>query len=86
MDIDEVNIDEDITENLEEDTKYKITLDAPQSEPAFDDSGDEGLDAFADAPADDADGFAFRPRNCATNSAVETGVRFVCALSPHHSL
>jgi len=57
MDIDEVNIDEDITENLEEDTKYKIKLDAPKSEPAFDDSGSGGLDAFADAPADDAGGF-----------------------------
>jgi len=57
MDIDEVNIDEDITENLEEDTKYKIKLDAPKSEPAFDDSGSGGLDAFADAPTDDAGGF-----------------------------
>lgn len=57
MDIDEVNIDEDITENLEEDTKYKIKLDAPKSEPAFDDSGSGGLDSFEDVTGDDAGGF-----------------------------
>ena len=57
MDIDEVNIDEDITENLEEDTKYKIKLDAPKSEPAFDDSGNGGLDSFEDVTGDDAGGF-----------------------------
>jgi hypothetical protein len=47
-----MDIDKDV-ENLEEDTKYKIKLAAPKSEPAFDDSGDEGLDAFDDAPADE---------------------------------
>ena len=57
MDIDEVNIDEDITENLEEDTKYKIKLDAPKSEPAFDDSGNGGLDSFEDVTGDDAGGW-----------------------------
>ena len=41
-------------ENLEEETKYKIKLDAPQSEPALGaSSGEESLDSFDDAPADD---------------------------------
>lgn len=45
-------------ENLEEDTKYKLKLDAPKSEPAFGGSGgEESLDAFDDAPADGGGGF-----------------------------
>tara|TARA_Y100000389_G_C17443806_1_gene510334 strand:- start:915 stop:2321 length:1407 start_codon:yes stop_codon:yes gene_type:complete len=40
--------------NLEEETKYKLKLDAPQSEPAFggSDGDDESLDAFDDAEGD----------------------------------
>jgi hypothetical protein len=41
--------------NLEEETKYKLKLDAPKSEPAFggSDGEDESLDAFDDAEGDD---------------------------------
>ena len=41
--------------NLEEETKYKLKLDAPKSEPAFggSDGDDESLDAFDDAEGDD---------------------------------
>ena len=41
--------------NLEEETKYKLKLDAPQSEPAFggSDGDDESLDAFDNAEGDD---------------------------------
>ena len=38
--------------NLEEETKYKIKLDAPKSEPALPASDDEGLDSFEDAGDD----------------------------------
>ena len=41
--------------NLEEETKYKLKLDTPKSEPAFGgyDGEDESLDAFDDAEGDD---------------------------------
>jgi len=41
--------------NLEEETKYKLKLDTPKSEPAFggSDGEDESLDAFDDAEGDD---------------------------------
>lgn len=48
--------DEEDGYNLEEETKYKLKLDAPKSEPAFGASDDEGLDSFEDA-GDDEGGF-----------------------------
>jgi len=44
--------DEEEEYNLEEDTKYKLKLDAPQSEPAFGGSGGDSLDSFDDAGDD----------------------------------
>lgn len=44
--------DEEDGYNLEEETKYKIKLDAPKSEPALPASDDEGLDSFEDAGDD----------------------------------
>jgi len=42
--------------NLEEETKYKLKLDTPKSEPAFSDSGTEGLGDFEDLGDDDLGG------------------------------
>ena len=42
--------------NLEEETKYKLKLDTPKSEPAFSTSDDEeSLDAFSDADEEDSE-------------------------------
>jgi len=48
--------DEEDGYNLEEETKYKLKLDAPKSEPAFSASDDEeSLDAFSDADEEDSE-------------------------------
>ena len=48
--------DEEDGYNLEEETKYKLKLDAPQSEPAFGDSGSDDLGDFEDLGGDELGG------------------------------
>jgi hypothetical protein len=47
--------DEEEDYNIDEDTKYKLKLDAPESEPAFDVSDDEELDSFEDISGEESE-------------------------------